>query len=88
MKFLPFIGWVIAILALALLVGTADYKYALEQENAKLKDKISRMIDPPSLVDPICPSGIWYGQRYDKRNKRGVIVESRWKRTCIEQKEM
>jgi hypothetical protein len=34
------------------------------------------------LSDPVCPSRTWIAQRYDDRNRRGVIVKSVWIRRC------
>ena len=36
----------------------------------------------PALSDPICPSGVWVAQRYDKRDKAGRIIKSTWRRVC------
>jgi len=79
-KLLAISGWLTAIV---LAVGTLDYHTAIELENDRLKAKVARMVEPPSLIHPLCPTGVMVSQRIDKRNRRGEIVKSRFKTVCV-----
>jgi hypothetical protein len=35
-----------------------------------------------TLSSPICPNGFWIAQRYDTRDKRGVITNAVWITRC------
>ena len=39
-------------------------------------------VRPFELTSPVCPSGVWIGQRIDKW-RDGKIVQSYWKHTCM-----
>ena len=80
MKIAALSGWLVVLI---LLVGAFDYHGELERENAKLKAKVARMVEPPSLIHPLCPTGVMVAQRIDKRNRRGEIVKSRWISKCV-----
>ena len=43
-------------------------------------------LQAPMLLDPICPSGLYVWQRYDKRDKWDWIVKRHWKRGCSSQR--
>ena len=78
MKYWALSGWLVVLI---LLVGAFDYHGELERENAKLKAKVARMVEPPSLVHPLKCS--WVAQRIDKRRKDGTITKSEWKRKSV-----
>ena len=46
---------------------------------------LSLTLAVPLFVDPICPSGIYLWQRYDKRDKWDWIVKRKWRRGCSSQ---
>ena len=79
------LGWILAGVMLAFLVGTADYRYELERENEALKAKQALMIPTPNLAPPLrCAWKV--AQRLDTRRKDGSISQSRWRRksNCTE----
>src|SRR3972149_8714080 len=84
-KLLAISGWLTVAI---LLVSTLDYHTAIELENERLKARVARMVESPNLAHPICPTGVMVAQRFDKRNRRGEIVKSRWKTVCVNSKEM
>jgi hypothetical protein len=80
MKAIALGGW-LAVLVLG--ISSCDYHTELEQENARLNARVARMVEPPSLIHPICPTGNMIAQRIDKRNRKGEIVKSRWVSKCV-----
>jgi hypothetical protein len=79
-KLLALSGWLTAIV---LAVGTLDYHTAIELENERLKAKVARMVEPPSMIHPLCPTGVMVAQRFDTRRKDGKITKSQWKAVCV-----
>jgi len=79
------LGWILAGVMLAFLVGTADYRYELERENEALKAKQALMIPTPNLAPPL-RCGWRIAQRVDKRKRTGEIASSKWrqKSNCTE----
>ena len=79
------VGWLLSAVLLALLVSTADYKIQLEQENERLRAQVAPKHNlKREVYDAVlCPSGNSIAQRIDKRRSDGVIIRSKWKRTCV-----
>jgi len=80
MKILALAGWLTAIV---LAVGTLDYHTEIELENERLKARVARMVEPPSLIHPICPTSVMVAQRIDIRRKDGTITKSKWRAVCV-----
>lgn len=78
MKYWGISGWLVVLI---LVVGGMDYRSELEIENVRLKAKVARMVEPPSLVSPLRCT--WIAQRIDTRNKQGEIVKSKWRRRPV-----
>jgi len=83
-KRLMIAGWCFAFLFCALFVHSASYQDEVNAENERLKARVARMIEPPNMISPICPTGNMLNQRIDKRNRKGEIVKSKWRMVCVQ----
>lgn len=83
MKRLAYLGWPAFAVLLVAFIHTQAFRDELQQENERLRAKVSRMVEPPSLSHPLCPTGVMLAQRIDKRNRKGEIVKSRWVSKCV-----